>query len=122
MMTPRDVGALRFRSRETMFGEWYLADDVDSALESIEYTIRSLWPMSDRYVDSMTAADVHCVGFTTVRSGGNDWYKAGQVDDFLDDCADSINALSVSAYSEFCRNGIPDWVSSGSTVVGASTW
>lgn len=101
MLTPGEIGGLEFHSRETLFGGWYMADEVDEALEDIERTVRGLRGMAlSAHIDvsdAMTSNDIHGKTFrTVVRPDGVEWYSARQVDSFLDECSQAVWGLSMS--------------------------
>ena len=101
MLTPGEIDGLEFHSRETLFGGWYMADEVDEALEDIERTVRGLRGMAlSAHIDvsdAMTSNDVHGKTFrTVVRPDGVEWYSAREVDSFLDECSQAVWDLSMS--------------------------
>lgn len=101
MLTPGEIDGLEFHSRETLFGGWYMADEVDEALEDVERTVRGLRGMAlSAHIDVsdvMTSNDVHGKTFrTVVRPDGVEWYSAREVDSFLDECSQAVWDLSMS--------------------------
>ena len=101
MLTPGEIDGLEFHSRETLFGGWYMADEVDEALEDVERTVRGLRGMAlSAHIDvsdAMTSNVIHGKTFrTVVRPDGVEWYSAREVDSFLDECSQAVWDLSMS--------------------------
>lgn len=89
MLTPNDISTVRFTTTRGLFHDWYHADEVDSFLESVAFTMRVLSDLLTRNggsYQSMSSSDVEDAEF---RYRGN-WYRDDDVDIFLDRCADAI--------------------------------
>ena len=108
LVTPKDIDRVRFTTTSTLIHDWYDADEVDALLECVAITLDTLHDYASRNdatYSMMRRSDVDAAEF---RYRGN-WYRADDVDEFLDRCADDVFCLghiclSLAGWSESTAN------------------